>query len=204
MSDEDRHLTHEDKAWVEFKTPLNQAALLEFCQDVERLFRINPYLVFKKWETVSARQYRLHAVNHSQTPAFEVDTGITVEPLQDGLKIHYSQGLKSSTRITVRKSSGSSSLVIEEKYEGVSESERSDRLDEVDRSLTKWAEEIQHYLLQWQRWAWFSPWRYYKKQIWQRMKPAARRITFLLLCISAVEIALIGLGLVIYLIEFRK
>ena len=204
MSDEDQLLAHEDKAWVEFKTPLDQAALLEFCQDVERLFRINPYLVFRRWETVSAGQYRLHAVNHSQTPAFEIDTGITVEPLQDGLEIHYSQCLKSSTRITVRESSGSSSLVIEEKYEGVPESERLDRLGEVDRSLTKWAEEIQHYLLQWQRWAWFGPWRYYKKQIWQRMKPAARRITFLLLCISAVEIALIGLGLVIYLIEFRK
>ena len=204
MSDEDQLLAHEDKAWVEFKTPLDQAALLEFCQDVERLFRINPYLVFRRWETVSAGQYRLHAVNHSQTPAFEIDTGITVEPLQDGLEIHYSRCLKSSTRITVRESSGSSSLVIEEKYEGVPESERLDRLGEVDRSLTKWAEEIQHYLLHWQRWAWFGPWRYYKKQIWQRMKPAARRITFLLLCISAVEIALIGLGLVIYLIEFRK
>lgn len=197
-------LTHEDKAWVEFKTPLDRAALLEFCQDVERLFRINPYLVFRRWETISAGQYRLHAVNHSQAPAFEIDTEITVEPLQDGLEIHYSQGLKSSTRITVQESSGSSSLVIEEKYEGAPESERLGRLDEVDRSLTKWAEEIQHYLLQWQRWAWFSPWRYYKEQVWQRMKPAARRITFLLLCISAVEIALIGLGLAIYLIEFRK
>ena len=204
MSDEDHLLTHEDKAWVEFKTPLDQVTLLEFCQDVERLFRINPYLVFKRWETISAGQYRLHAVNHSQAPAFEIDTEITVEPLQDGLEIHYSRGLKSRTRITVQELSGSSSLVIEEKYESVPESERLDRLDEVDRSLTKWAEEIQHYLLQWQRWAWFGPWRYYKKRIWQRMKPAARRITFLLLCISAVEIALIGLGLAIYLIEFRK
>ena len=95
-------------------------------------------------------------------------------------------------------------MVIEEKYEGIPESERSDRLGEVDRSLTKWAEEIQHYLLQWQRWAWFSPWRYYKKRVWQRMKPSARRITFVLLCISAVEIALIGLGLAIYLVEFRE
>jgi len=105
VSDEDHLLTREDKAWVEFRTPLGQAALLEFCQDVERLFRINPYLVFRRWETTSAGQYRLHAVNHSQTPAFEVDTGITVEPLQDGLEIHYSQGLKSSTRMTVRESS---------------------------------------------------------------------------------------------------
>ena len=171
MSSEDQSLTQEDKAWAQFKTPLDRATLLEFCQDVERLFRINPYLVFKKWETISARQYRLHAINHSQTPAFEIDTEITVEPFPDGLEIHYSQCLKSSTRITVQESLGNSSMVIEEKYEGIPESERSDRLGEVDRSLTKWAEEIQHYLLQWQRWAWFSPWRYYKKRVWQRMKP---------------------------------
>ena len=196
-------MAREDKARVSFRTPLDQEALLEFCQDVERLFRINPYLVFRRWEKSSAGQCRLHAINHSQTPAFEIDTTMTVAPVQDGLEIHYSRGLKSSTRFNVQGCPGGSTLVIEERYEGVAESERSDRLGEVDRSLTKWAEEIQHYLLQWQRWAWFGPWRYYKKRIWQRMKPAARRITFMLLCISAIEIALIGLGFVIYLVEFR-
>jgi len=153
---------------------------------------------------ISAGQYRLHALNHSQTPTFEIDTELTVRPVPDGLEIHYSRCLKSSTHITVQESPEGSSIVIEEKYEGIPESERLDRLGEVDRSLTKWAEEIQQYLLQWQRWAWFSPWRYYKKRVWQRMKPSARRITFVLLCISAVEIALIGLGLAIYLVEFRK
>ena len=196
--------TPEDKAWVQFKSPLEPTTLLEFFQDVERLFRINPYLVFKGWKTISAGQYRLHAINHSQTPAFEIDTELTVRPVPDGLEIDYSPCLKSSTRITVQESSEGSSIMIEERYEGIPESERLDRLGEVDRSLTKWAEEIQHYLLQWQRWAWFSPWRYYKTRVWQRMKPSARRITFVLLCVSAVEIALIGLGLAIYLVEFRK
>ena len=204
MADENQARTHEDKAWVEFRTPLDQAALLEFCQDVERLFRINPYLVFERWERIAARQYRLHAVNFSQTPAFEIDTEMTVQPVSDGLEIRYSQGLKSSTRFSVGVLPKGSTLVIEEKYEGVLESERIHRLHEVDRSLTKWAEELQHYLLQWQRWAWFSPWRYYKKRVWQPMKPTARRITFMLLCISAIEIALIGLGIAIYLIEYRK
>ncbi|MXY15071.1 MAG: hypothetical protein F4Y53_05240 [Proteobacteria bacterium] len=204
MADGNQSLAQEDKAWVQFGMPLEPALLLEFFQDVERLFRINPYLVFKGWETISAGQYRLHAINHSQAPAFEIDTEITVRPVSNGLEIHYSQCLKSCTRITVQESSEGSSIVIEEEYEGIPVSERFDRLGEVDRSLTKWAEEIQQYLLQWQRWAWFSPWRYYKKRVWQRMKPSARRITFVLLCISAVEIALIGLGLAIYLAEFRK
>ncbi len=204
MADDDRERVHEDKAWVEFRTPLDQVALLEFCQDVERLFRINPYLVFKRWERITDWQYRLHAVNYSQTPAFEIDTEVTVQPVSDGLEIRYAQGLKSSTRFSVGALPGGSTLVIEEKYEGVSRPERLHRLHEVDRSLTKWAEELQHYLLQWQRWAWFSPWRYYKQQVWQPMKPAARRITFMLLCISAIEIALIGLGLAIYLIEYRE
>ncbi len=195
--------SHEDKARVEFRTPLERDALLEFCQDVERLFRINPYLVFERWEKISARQYHMHAINHSQTPAFEIDTGMTVQPAPDGLEIHYADGLKSSTRFSVEALPQGSRLVIEEQYKGAPEPERLERMHEVDRSLTKWAEELQHYLVQWQRWAWFSPWRYYKQRIWQSMKPAARRITFVLLCITAIEIALIGLGVGIYLIEYR-
>lgn len=204
MADDNPARTDEDKAWVEFRTPLDQAVLLEFCQDVERLFRINPYLVFERWEKITARQFRLHAINHSQTPAFEIDTEMTVQPVSDGLEIRYAQGLKSSTRFSVGVLPEGSTLVIEEKYEGVPGPERIHRLHEVDRSLLKWAEELQHYLLQWQRWAWFSPWRYYKQRVWQPMRPAARRITFMLLCISAIEIALIGLGIAIYLIEYRK
>ena len=196
--------THEDKAWVEFRTPLDQAALLEFCQDVERLFRINPYLVFKRWEKISARQFYLRAVNNSQTPVFEIDTEMTVQPVPDGLNICYARGLKSSTHFYIEALQEGSRFVIEEKYEGVPECARVRRLHEVDRSLKKWAEELQHYLLQWQRWAWFRPWQYYKQRVWQPMKPIARRITFILLCITAIEIALIGLGAAIYLIEYRR
>lgn len=204
MAEEESTHSQEDKAWVEFKTPLDQPALLEFLQDVERLFRINPYLVFERWEKISAQQFCLHAINHSQTPAFEINTEMTVLPNANGLEILYVQGLKSSTRFSVEVLPGGSRLVIEEEYEGVPEPERHRRLHEVDRSLTKWAEELQHYLLQWNRWAWLSPWRYYKQRIWQSMKPAARRITVILLYITAVEIALIGLGLIIYLIEYRN
>ena len=204
MAEKDPTHSQEDKAWVEFRTPLDQAALLEFLQDVERLFRINPYLVFERWEKISAQHFCLHAINHSQTPAFEINTEMTVQPNADGLEIFYVQGLKSSTRFSAEALQSGSRLVIEEKYEGVPQPERHRRLNEVDRSLTKWAKEIQLYLVQWYRWAWFSPWRYYKQRIWQSMKPAARRITFILLCVTVIEIALIGLGMAIYLIEFRR
>lgn len=204
MAEEESAHSQEDKAWVEFRTPLDKAALLEFLQDVERLFRINPYLVFERWEKISAQQFCLHAINHSQTPAFEINTEMTVQLNVDGLEIFYAQGLKSSTRFSVEALPEGSRLFIEEEYEGVPDPERHRRLQEVDRSLTKWAKEIQLYLVQWYRWAWFSPWRYYKQRIWQSMKPAARRITVILLYITAVEIALIGLGLIIYLIEYRN
>lgn len=203
MVDDTPARAQEDKARVEFRTPLSQAALLEFCQDVERLFRINPYLIFKRWEKVSARQYCFHVVNHSQSPAFEIETELIVQPASDGLEICYAQGLKSSTRFSIGDLPEGSTLVIEEKYESVPESERFHRLHEVDRSLTKWAEELQHYLLQWQRWSWLFLWRYYKQRIWQPLKPAARRIVFMLLCISVVEVALIGLGVAIYLIDYH-
>ena len=40
------------------------------------------------------------------------------------------------------------------------------------------------------------------KRIWQPMKPMGRRITYILLWITVVELALIALGTAIYFVEF--
>ena len=66
-----------------------------------------------------------------------------------------------------------------------------------------WAEYLQRYLLMWVRWRRFGMWRWYMRRVWQPMKPASRRITYILLWISVVEIALIALGVAIYFIEYH-
>ena len=196
-------LENEDKAWAAFNTPLDKDSLLEFCQDVERLFRINPYLVFKKWEKIEDRRYRFHAVNHSQIHAFNIETDLHIQTTPNGLEVHYALGLKSNTVFTVEATPEGSKLTITEKYKTMEVDEHLSRLHEVDKSLTKWAEEIQAYLIHWQRWSWFTPWCFYMQRIWQPMKPAARRITYMLLWISIIEITLVGLGVIVYFIEYK-
>jgi hypothetical protein len=203
MPENEDESNNEDKAWVEFNTPLDQNALLNFCQNIERLFRINPYLEFETWEQISQQTYRMSAINHSQNSSFKIDTELKVNNLLNGLEIKYSKGIKSSTMIIIKPFRQGSKITITDNYKSKSKQERIEHLHEVDKSLTKWAEEIQQYLVLWKRWSWFSPWRFYKNQIWQPMKPSGRRITYMLIWISLFEIALIGLGVIIYYVEYR-
>ena len=193
----------EDKAWAEFNTPLDKNTLLEFCQDVERLIRINPFLTINKWEKLGEQHFLLHASNQSQIPSFNIETDLNVFSKSDGLEIHYQQGLKSSTAINIDDTAKGSKLTIVEEYNNLPQQDRLNHLQEVDKSLVKWAEDLQTYLISWRRWSWFSPWRYYKQHVWLRMNPSARRITYILLCISLIEFALIALGIAIYIIEYK-
>jgi len=60
----------------------------------------------------------------------------------------------------------------------------------------------QENLINWQRWSRFRVWRWYMRRVWQPMKPAGRRITYIPLWISVVEFALIAMGVAIYLVEY--
>lgn len=193
----------QDAAWAAFNTPLDTASLLNFCNDVERLLRINPYLEFDKWESCDQNRFILHARNLSQTPAFAIELELQAEPQTNGVRLLYSRGLKSSTTFKIEDAADGSRLTITEDYNAVSEDERRTRLGEVDKSLVKWAEDIQRYLVLWKRWSWLAPWRWYMQRVWQPMKPAARRIAYILLWISVFEVALIMLGVAIYFVEFR-
>jgi len=203
MTDTELTTTTEDAAWASFNTPLNTASLLNFCQDIERLLRINPYLEFEKWETIDDNKFVIRARNLSQDPALTMDTEIQVEHPSNGIRLLYNNGLKSSTTFKIEEAAEGTRLTIADDYTSVSEYERNTRLGEVDKSLVKWAEDLQRYLVLWKRWSRLAPWRWYMKRVWQPMKPAARRITYMLLWISVAEIALITLGIVIYFVEYN-
>jgi len=192
----------EDAAWAILQTPLTETQLKEFCQDIERLFRINPYLEFKEWRRLSENRYYASGRNISQEPAFEFGHELTVKPLPHGLQFDYTQGLKTSTRFIIENTDKGSKLTIVDDYSGHSQSERETRLKEVDKSLLKWASDIQAYLTLWQRWSWLGPWRWYMRRIWQPMKPTARRIVYMLMWITVVEIAFIVLAVGIYWAEY--
>lgn len=194
--------TAEDVAWASANTPLSVDALKDFCADTERLYRINPMLEFKRWDSRAGDQFTFSGRNISQEQPFDFELELSASKLDDGIRIDYDRGIKSSTTFTVEPAPQGSKLTITDHYERLPAEERSAHLHEVDKSLVVWAQYLQQYMINWQRWSRFGLWRWYMRRVWQPMKPAGRRITYILLWITAVEIALITLGAGIYFVEY--
>jgi len=192
-----------DAAWASVNTPLSTDQLMIFCQDIERLFRINPMLEFNVWEQLSENQYRMAVKNSSQETPFEIDVNIKVEQEENEIVVHYLSGIKKKTVLKIEPSEFGSKLTITDHYDDLSEEERQSRISEVDKSIVNWADYLQRFLIGWDKWSKFGIWRWYMKRVWQPMKPSGRRITYMILWITLVEIALITLGVGIYLSEFR-
>ena len=193
----------ENAAWAAVNTPLPVEELVAFCQqDVERLFRINPYLEFSEWRATGNDRYAFAGVNASRAPPFSFELSLAVERLPNGLRVDYRDGLKLFTLFRVEDSPQGSKLTIAEAYREVAPGELDERLAEVDRSLVTWAGDIQKYLVTWNQWHWLGPWRWYMNRVWKRMKPSGRRIAYMFWWITLIEIALIALGAAIYWAEY--
>ena len=193
----------EDAAWASINTPLSVSELKAFCRDIERLYRINPMLEFQYFKALGQQHYAYAGRNLSHETPFEFDYTFTVKELPDGLQVDYDQGIRSRTLFKIEAAPQGSKLTITDYYERLSTEEREQHLHEVDKSLVVWANYLQRFLITWSRWSRFAPWRWYMRRIWQPMKPTARRITYTLLWITVVEIALIALGVAIYFVEYR-
>lgn len=194
-----------NSAWAEFRTPFNLEQLRKFChEDVERLFRINPYLEFKHWEKTGENQYHVVGKNISQGPdnPFEFDHIISINKSEDGVQVSYQNSLKKSTIFKIEPMDDVTKMTIIDEYIELSEDEMKSRENEVDRSLTIWGEYLLRYMMTWKQWSWVSPWRWYMRKVWQPMKPMSRRITYMLIWITVFEIALIALGVAIYFAEY--
>lgn len=192
----------QDAAWAAINTPLSVEELKLFCRDIERLFRINPMLEFNSWKNFSANQYRMAIKNSSQDEPFELETDIQVEAEDDEIILQYSHGIKKYTLLKIESSEYGSKLTITDYYHDLPEKDQTEQMGKVDRSLVNWADYLQRYLISWNKWSKFGLWRWYMKRIWQPMKPSGRRIAYMLWWISLVEVALITLGVGIYLSEF--
>lgn len=193
----------EDAAWASINTPLSVTELMAFCRDIERLYRINPMLEFQYFKDLGQHRCAYAGRNLSQETPFEFEYTFTVTELSDGLQVDYDQGIRSRSLFKIEPAPQGSKLTITDYYERLPAEEREQHLHEVDKSLVVWANYLQRYLITWSRWSRFAPWRWYMRRIWQPMKPTARRITYSLLWITVVEIALIALGVAIYFFEYR-
>jgi hypothetical protein len=194
---------NEDAAWVTIDTPFDRTELRLFLEDVERLYRINPMLVFDQWQKTADQQYQLKAKNLSNNQILE--TTLDVEPGTDGIIVNYQNGLRSATSFRIEEQDdGSVKLVVTDDYSGVSLSDREARIDEVDKSLVTWGGHLHRYLYLWKRWSWLPGWQFYMRKVWQPMKPMARRITQILLMITLAEFVLFLLVFTVFTLELDK
>jgi hypothetical protein len=189
-----------DAAWVTIETLLPATGLQAFIADLERLFRINSLLEIERWEAAGMDRVVLEALNLSNGK--RLTSELKVERIANGLRVQYSNLLKTSTSFQVEPLAiYGSRLIVTDDYSGTPEAARRERLDEVDRSLIQWGRDLHSYLQSWRRWSWLPPWRWYMRRVWQPMKPVARRITRWILWITLAEMALVLLLIAVLVIE---
>lgn len=192
-----------DAAWVVVETPLALPALREFCADVERLFRINPYLEFQTWQCSAAYSYHVRFRNLSNQQNVVLDLRME-RASQDEFCVVYGDGIKARTRFALESTAAGSRLTITDEYSRLSDAERARRIDEVDKSINAWGWALHEYLQQQERWGGFAFWRWYMRRLWLPMTPRSRRITYMLILLAAAELVLVVLGATIYWIEFSN
>ncbi len=195
-----------DTAWATINTPLTAEELIEFCYDIERLFRINPMLNFSRWQMLDTNRYHFCGQNISQKKPFDFDLRFTVLYLNNEIEINYDHGIKSRTTFFIDSNPNNkeypTKLTITDYYDGLPEETRTQQLHLVDKSITTWATYLQDHLLSWKKWSHIDLWRWFMHKIWLPMKPAGRRISAILFWITFFEVSLILLGVAIYFLEY--
>jgi hypothetical protein len=186
-----------DAAWVVLETPLGAAEFAGFCGDLERLYRINPFLEFVSWEQRTPDRFRAEFLNHSNGQHTVLE-GIVRRAPGNALRVDYATGLKKSTRFEIDPTPSGSRLTITDEYNPAGAAAQD---VEIDRSLHAWGVALKTHLERDRRWGWIPLYRWCMRRVWLPMKPAARRVTFLILVIGLADIGLIALGLAIYWIE---
>lgn len=189
-----------DAAWVVLETPLDPARLAAICGDLERLYRINPFLEFASWQQDAPDRFRAEVLNHSNAQRSVMAARVT-RTSDRAFRVDYQEGLKKSTRFEIQPAPSGSRLTITDEY-GPAGSGAQDAA--VDRSLHAWGVALKSYLERDRRWGGLPFYRWAMDRVWLPMKPAARRITFLVLVIALADVLLIALGFAIYWLEFGR
>ncbi len=193
-----------DFARLEIETPFDARWLRDFLSDPERILRLNPFMEFSRFESVSPDRWHIAGRNLALERDF--DAVFRHEPLPDGgFRLHWEGLLKTCTEVRiVEEPDGTAKLVVTDDYSGTPEEERRQRMDEVDTSFMPWGQAVWRYLRNWKRWSWLPGWKWYMGRYWLHMKPAARRISFILLVLFAMETVLVLFVLLILWLELDR
>ena len=101
-----------DAAWIKIVTRLDPQVLLDFCYNLERLYRLNPYLSIEYW-MMPARNLIKAKWRNSSTPAeFTLESEIQVTYRQNEIRLCCCSGLKKETSLIVEPHEQGSSLTV--------------------------------------------------------------------------------------------
>ena len=181
-------------AWVVIPTRLTTAVLFNFCRDIERVFRLNPYLKIISWRERNANKYEIELENYSNEQVIEVSAQIKVEELQNELQLNYSSGIKNKTYFIVEETDRGAQLMIVDDY-GESNQQV---VEQVDKSLSAWGNALERFFAAYKLVRHF-PWA--DKIInrwWIRLNPSGRRIIYILMVITAIELLALLLFVILY------
>lgn len=190
----------DNAAWVGIELPLAPQQALDYVRNIERLLRLNPHLEIARFAGEAAGHYRLEGLNEMNGLA--VSCGLTLQDASaDGFRLDYDSGLKLSTEVTATPHAAGALLTIRETYR---QPENEAELAQVDRSLTPWGMSIRRHLLGLSRWGRIPLYRWWRERIWLGMRPRERRITRLLVWITALEFVVFLFVLTVLVIESRS
>ncbi|MEO5332778.1 MAG: hypothetical protein H7839_12205 [Magnetococcus sp. YQC-5] len=189
----------ENKAWVTIHLPWltpGQVALM-LDNNLEFLFRLNPFLRVDHWEADLACGRAggvIRCCFFNEMNGLNTEYSLTAEPVPQGWLLHYDRGWKRCLELCWEPhvEIGTTLTFVEYYHPVANEVERTERLKEVDHSLVPWARAVRRY----HRWhtalGWLPPARWYLDWL-PVLAPHHRRMARLLIWSSIVEVLLLFL-----------
>ena len=193
-----------DFARVEISSPFDRHWMEEFLASPERALRINSQIEFASLEKTGENDWHMAGQDLMSGRAFDVR--FRQEKTNGGMRLVYDEtSLKSFTEFAIKpRDDGTVSLVVTDDYSATGLRERTERADEVDKTIVQWGKDLHHYFYQFKRWSWLPGWKFYMRRVWQNMKPSARRISFLIMAVTAGEFILFIFVFTIFWLERRQ
>jgi len=115
--------TEEDLAWISVDLPVPREEVYRSIKNIERLFRLNPYLEIRSWQETDPGNIfqgkNIHVNLLNEMNGLESDVDMVIEDLSPGssFKIIYGKGLKQSTTFALETLTFSSCrLTMKENY----------------------------------------------------------------------------------------
>ena len=184
----------DNAAWVTIPTKLSADNLLEFCSNVENLYRLNPYIKILSWHAYSRDTVHVDWENHSKDASIRCTTQFELAHTSNEIQQTYLSGNKRITSFIIESNKNGAQLTIIDDYGDSKET------GSVDKSLSAWGQSLKRF---------FDHYLYLRhipfaksiiERYWIRLSPFARRVSYILVVLAFVE--LVALLLFVLLLRF--